>query len=308
MKGGPLRVLVFFGTLLYALPSIATNTFSFAVIPRPLQSAQATLRAAIRETDDENLAFVVANGIKAADEPCSDMLYGERRTLLQNAKNGLMVSLAASDWTGCKDENGGSDAIERLSRLRELFFPEDFSFGASRIPLVRQSAIPRFRAYMENAHWEIGGVMFATIDLPDDNNHYLFEAGRNSEFEDRVIANRSWLHRLFTYAKYQKLRGIVLFSDADPLTINRSRHLRRDGLLEVRRQLIRLSAKFSGPVLIVHNAAGPQRHSPHSAIVWHGRLGELTATAPWTRVTVNRGQSTLFAVTPNPTPPEASSY
>jgi hypothetical protein len=30
------------------------------------------------------------------------------------------------------------------------------------------------------------------------------------------VANRAWLHRLFTLAERQKMQGIVLFSDGDP--------------------------------------------------------------------------------------------
>jgi len=281
-----LRLVAIGIALLGALPAPAAPAFNFAVIPHPADAAGADvgLREAIRETDARNLAFVVANGIKAADESCSDTLYEDRKKLLQRAQNGLVVSLAASDWTACKEENGESAAIGRLSRLRELLFPEDFSFGAAKIPLVRQSTIPRFRAYVENARWEIGGVMFATIDLPADNNHFLYAAGRNSEFEDRVIANRSWLHRIFSYAKYQKLKGIVLFCDGNPLAPP-ARRAGRDGYQEVRRQLQALGSRFPGRVLIVHNA--PDALPGTAGIIhWHGRLGDVGASAPWLGIAV----------------------
>jgi len=298
------KLIVCSALIAYALPSAATTRFSFAVIPHPAVAARAEagLREAIRETDADDLAFVVANGIKAADEPCSDALYAERAALLKSAQNGLVVSLAATDWTGCKDENGRSAAIGRLSRLRDLLFPSEFSFGASRIPIMHQSTIPRFRRYAENMRWEIGGIMFATIDLPGDNNHYLFEAGRNSEFEDRVIANRNWLHRLFSYARYQQLKGIVLFADGNPLPPAASGSVRRDGYLETRRQLLALSAQFPGRILVVHNPTG-QRRSSSPAILWHDRLGELEAAPPWTKITVDIAEPALFSVAPCAFPP-----
>jgi len=132
-------------------------------------------------------------------------LYSDRKTLLDEAKNGLIVSLTASDWTECKNAHGRSAAAERLNRLRDLFFVDEFSLGASKIPLVRQSTMPKFRSYVENARWEVDNVLFATINLPAANNHYRTDAGRNSEFEDRLIANRDWLHRIFMFAAHRKI-------------------------------------------------------------------------------------------------------
>ena len=94
-----------------------------------------------------------------------------------DAENALIVSLAASDWVNCKAKNGKSIAIERLNRVRELFFAEDVSFGDTDISLIRQSSSAKFRSYAENARWEYGDILFATINLPADNNHYLPEAG-----------------------------------------------------------------------------------------------------------------------------------
>ena len=110
--------------------------------------------------------------------------------------------------------------------------------------MVRQSANPKFRTYVENARWEIGDILFATIDLPANNNHYLLEAGRNSEFEDRLVANRNWLHQIFTYAKYKKLQGVVLFSDGDPISPPNHARSKRDGFAETRHQIVGSAAGF----------------------------------------------------------------
>lgn len=277
----------------------ATDAFDFGVIAHPFETQEvAVLRESITETDSENLAFVVANGIKARSEPCSDTVYNARKALLDSAKNGLIVSLAASDWTDCKGKNGRSAAIGRLNRLRELFFSDEMSLGASKIPLVRQSATAKFRSYGENARWEIGKTMFATINLPENNNHYLPEAGRNSEFEDRLIANRDWLNRIFTYAKLKKLTGVVLFCDGNPLARpNRagSGSARRDGFAEARQQISALATKFPGKVLVVYdrNDAGPR--SP-TGIVWRGNVGTIVAGPSWTKVRVDPTSPSLFAV------------
>lgn len=257
------------------------------------------MRAAIKASDADNLAFVVVNGIKSGVEPCTDNLYLRRRALLDSAQNGVILSLAGDDWSGCKKDNGRSGAVERLNRIRELFFSDEFSFGASKVPLVHESAMPRFRSYGENTRWEINGMLFATINLPANNNHYLTAAGRNSEFEDRLIANRDWLQRLVHYASNKKLRGIVLFSDGNPLSLPTDKSVRRDGFLETRRQLIAAAEKFTGKILLVHGQPGSGTTNAQGATAG-SNLREVGVTSGWIKVSVNPSNAALFSIIDNP--------
>lgn len=289
------------GVLLLHAParSAERGTLSFAVIAHPSDALQSDdeLREAIEQTDAHNLTFVVVNGIKAADEPCTDKLYLRRKGLLQDAKNGLIVSLAASDWAECQSPSGKSAANGKLNRLRELFFTDEFSLGDRKLPVIRQSLTPKYRDFVENARWEIDRLMFATINIPANNNHYVLDAGRNSEFEDRLVANREWLSRIFTTATRKKLAGIVLFSDGNPLA-QRSATDQRDGYAETRRLLKALAAKFSGKVLVVHGSSAPP--AAGFRIQWQSNLGELAAGGTWTKITVNRSGPLGFAAAANP--------
>jgi hypothetical protein len=294
------RVILLCSALLLMAPAqAAPSEFSFGVLAHPFKagSDESLLRSEIAASDADNLAFVVANGIKSEEEPCSDNLYARRKKILNNAQNGLVLSLAASDWADCKTDSGRSAAVERLNRLRDVFFADEFSFGASRIPLLRQSSSPKFRSYGENAHWEINGILFATINLPANNNNYLAAAGRNSEFEDRTIANRDWLQRITVYAKLKKFRGIVLFCDGNPLAPPAERNNRRDGYLEIRRQLLASSRKFSGKILIIHSS--PRRVAPIAGgeINWHGSIGDIGVDTGWIKVSVSPSRPSLFSIT-----------
>ena len=124
----------------------------------------------------------------------------------------MIVMPAASDWSDCKNSAGRTAAIERLNRLRELYYAEPESLGERKLDVTRLSANAKFRSYAENAHWVVGDVLYATVNVPANNNHYLPEAGRNSEYEDRLVANRFWLNRLFALARAQEARrgGAVL--------------------------------------------------------------------------------------------------
>jgi hypothetical protein len=261
------------------------------------------LRQAIGETGEKSLSFVVVTGVKGAQEPCSDKLYLQRRELIDDARRPAVVVLAASDWTDCKNSAGRSNAVERLARLRELFYAEPHSLGAKKIELTRQSLSPRFRGYAENAHWVVGKVLYATVNLPANNNHYLPAAGRNSEYEDRLVANRFWLNRLFAIAKSDKVDAIVLFSEGDVKPFSEPTGLRallrrappgHDGFVEPRRQVLALAQKFQGKVLLVDSAALPKGARP--AIEWQGNVGHLSVGANALEVGVAPGTEPMFAV------------
>ena len=297
------RIGVSFGlSIIYLLMTIslcaAADEFSIAIIAPPPQAAneESTLQQAISETDNEDIAFVVVNGIKAAQEPCSDALYVDRKILFDSAKNGLIVSLAGSDWTQCKTTSGRSASIERLNRLRELFFADDFSFGTSKIPLIRQSAMAKFRSYAENSRWQIGSVLFATVNLPDNNNHYLAAGGRNNEFEDRAVANQHWLQQLVSYARTRKLEALVLFCDSDPMAEPLASG-QRDGFSEIRTQIRRLASQFSGRLLLVHSAPSTSMEAATSSIKWKDNLGTLTIAPGWLRLKISPSLPAFFSIT-----------
>lgn len=295
MKKSLLPAILLCASLLPCASTAAkSDGFSFAVIAHPITNAANgdALRAAIEETDAARLAFVVVNGIKATSEPCSDELYLRRKALLQEAQHGLIVSLAASDWAECKAKNGRSAAVAKLSRMRELFFEGEFSYGASKIPVIRQSMMAKYRGFAENARWEIGRTMFATVNIPANNNHYVTDAGRNSEFEDRLVANQYWLYRVFTTAARKRFAGIVLFCDGNPLAERARRAGKRDGYAETRRHIRSWAARFPGKVLVVY---GDTNASPPS-IQWKGNLGTLDAGPGWVRVAVHRSAPALFRI------------
>ena len=281
------------------------DTHRFAVIGHGFADmGDSHLKRAIEETGDKAVDFVVVTGIKGGNEACSDKLYQKRHDMIADAPRPMIMLPAGSDWTECKNSAGRSDAIERLNRLRELFYGEPSSLGARKLALTRQSMSPRWRSYAENAHWSVGKVLYATVNLPADNNHYLNAAGRNSEYEDRLVANRYWLNRLFAIARRDKLEALVLFSEGDlkalsqPTTglraLLRAALPENDGFGEMRRQVLALAQKFPGKVLLVDSARVPKGTVP--AIEWRGNLGHLSVGAQALEVEVDPALKSLFKV------------
>jgi hypothetical protein len=278
------------------------RAFQFGAIGHTFKADadEALLKRAIAEVNQEKPVFIVATGIKSAGEPCSDKLYAQRKEVLDESPRPIIVSPAGSDWTACRNSAGRSNAIERLNRIREVFYPGNQSLGAQPLTLTRLSATAKFRSYAENAYWEYGPVLFATLNLPAKNNHFLLEAGRNSEFEDRLVANRAWLHRLFTLAQRRGVEGIVLFSDGDlgahaeqGFSLLSGFSEKQDGFTQVRKQVRTLAEKFKGKVLLIDNQ-GDGKTAP--AITWRGNLGHLGLGVEWEAVRVQPGSPALFTL------------
>jgi hypothetical protein len=300
LKSQLLWQLLLCGSLLPALAIAQDDEFSFIVAGAPATPAadELPLRDAIATANEGHPAFVVINGIKSGTEACSDKLYARRKNMLNDADSALIISLTAGDWSECKNTKGKSAALERLDRLREMLFATDTSFGAKKLPLVRQSSSAKFRSYVENTRWEVGTVLFATVHLPANNNRYLSAAGLDSEFEDRLVANRDWLQRIFILAKRRKLDGIVLFSDGDPLALPNRAELggKRDGFSEARRQIISLAGKFGGKVLLISAQPPGVGKAADDAIRWQGNIGTLHLGPGWAEIKVSSSSPPVFAV------------
>jgi hypothetical protein len=299
----------------------ASAGFTFAVIgslperPEDVASAHALLDA----IDAEHPAFVVHLGnLKGRDESCADTLLEARHDLLDSVTAPLVYIPGDHDWSDCARAAAGRfDPIERLLRLRELFYPDDNTLGQRAMTVMRQSDQAKFRSYRENARWEMDGVLFVTLNVPGDNNNYNTAGGRNGEYEDRLEANRQWLTRAFAIARQRKLPGMVIMMQADPLfedgwerrraptlldgLLRRRQH---DGYLTLKRQLRALTRDYDGAVLLIHGASQSflldrplkdedGRPDPH---VMRARTYGAPTLDQWLEVSVTPGSTPLFHV------------
>jgi hypothetical protein len=281
-------------------PAARKGEFKVALLGHNFRNdgGDAEFRRLLAEAGRADPAFIIATGIKSASEACSDRLYQERRDLMNGAERPLLLLPAGSDWTDCRNSNGKSNAVERLNRIRELFFAEPESLGMRKLAVNRQSAIAKFREYAENAYWEHENVLFVTLNVPARNNHYLAEAGRNSEYEDRMVANRAWLHRAFLTARRKKLPGMVLVMDGDiGAHVEQGFFARlaqkRDGFTEIRRLVRSQADKYPGKLLLVDNR---KEDKAAAAIEWNRNVGHLALGAEWAMLRVVPGSASLFVL------------
>lgn len=209
------------------------------------------------EMDREDLAFVVHDGdIKSGGSVCSDEVLRDILGVFQASRHPLVFVPGDNEWTDCHRSNNGSyDPLERLGKLRELFFAGDMALGQRPMPLVRQSSDPVFASYRENVRWEAGGALFVGLNLPGSENNYHGSTrggGPVPEFLERSVANRDWLAQAFALARTKKLAGIMIVIQANPELEAFSAGHTRPGYREFLTQLRAETQAFAGQVVLVH--------------------------------------------------------
>ena len=113
-----------------AVTAQAAEPFSFGVFgDTPYNGFERRhLPALIAEMDAEPLKVVIHDGdLKSGGERCDDALFNERLAVFQTSRHPFVFVPGDNDWTDChRSSNGAYDPLERLDRLRQLFFASLF--------------------------------------------------------------------------------------------------------------------------------------------------------------------------------------
>ena len=171
----------------------------------------------ISDLNKENPDFTVHVGdIKGGSSPCTDSVYQKIYNFYQQFTHPFILTPGDNDWTDCRRERAGAyDPVERLSRLREVYYRNNTSMGHPPMNLISQSSYPGYGKFVENAMWEKEGVMFATVHVVGSNNNFNSDqSAENKEFSERDSANLFWLGEVFDRARSQQSNGLVLFLHA----------------------------------------------------------------------------------------------
>ena len=232
-------------------PAASGADFSFAALGDAPYTAEDEPRfvAMIAEINREPLAFVVHVGdFKAAIAPCSDGLYLQRRQWFDLSRHPLVFVPGDNEWTDCRRAIGSShDPLERMGRLRQIFFTGDFALGQEQFALARQSgAAPGSHDYPEHARWEYGDLLFVTLNAPGPDNNSRADPAESAR---RTAAARDWLEMAFRRARARDAKGVVVIMHANPWTATGTP---RRGFHELIATLIAQTRAFGREVLLVH--------------------------------------------------------
>lgn len=211
-----LSALVLTGALIFPGASLA-QSFTFAAIGDMPYGPHGDFAVLIEQINRQSPAFTIHVGdIKSGSTVCSDETFLQVRDLFDRFERALIYTPGDNEWTDChRISNGRYDPLERLAKIRQLFFSTADSLGKQRMRLELQSVQPAFSSFSENRRWSQDKVRFATLHLVGSNNNLQPELPSSSEFAERDKANIAWLRETFAEAKAHKDLAVVLAMQAD---------------------------------------------------------------------------------------------
>ena len=257
------------------------NAFEFGVVGDGpyFPGTEPLFRAAIGDMNRADLAFVLHVGDIEADgryayvggaRTCTDESFEQRFEMFAASRHPFILTPGDNDWTDCHFVKGRVfDPLERLERLRALFFANDQSLGQQRLTLTTQASDSAHSRYVENRQWVRSGVRFVTLHVVGSNDNLGRTPEMDLEHSERTAANLAWLARAFQSARTEKARALVIVMQADPqfpttwsqtqldrymagLGIKASAQRIATGFDEFRDALEREVNGFTQPVLLIH--------------------------------------------------------
>lgn len=287
---------------------VEAETFSFGLIGDVPYSdyERRELPKMIEAIADSQVVFIAHIGdIKHGKDRCDDAVFADRYQLFNDSRVPFVFVPGDNEWTDCKREsNGAYDPLERLGKLRQLFWKDGFSLGQKKLKLEQQPG-----NYPEHARFRLGPVLFVTLNIPGGNN-FEFNNQASQEYLARNPVVLNWLKDSFALARREKLKGIVLLFQADPAFKHFAQgagHLAfRDFLETLRRETL----NFPGQVVAVHGDSHisridqPLRDATGKPIANFVRVETFGyPMMGWTRGVIDSTSPTLFRFTTHPWPP-----
>jgi len=217
-------------------PETGGGAYDFGVVgDTPYTHVQAEeFKRVMAAVDSADLAFVIHVGDfefdprpynrdpSKADMPCTDENYASVRKAFDASKNPFILTPGDNDWTDCVHLKAQKvDPLERLDKVRALFYPQGRSLGQRTIAVVHQSEDAGYAKFRENLTWSIGGVRYVTLHMVGSNNNLNKDPRNMAEHAERSAANDAWLKKAFATAKAESALGLVIMAQANPGFENR---------------------------------------------------------------------------------------
>lgn len=238
--------------------------YTFAVIgDMPYGSAQVEAFPSWIEqiNADRKVRFTVHVGdIKNGSSVCSDDYVEQIADDFDTFDRPLVFTPGDNEWTDCHRTNNGSyDPLERLAKLREVFYAEpERALGGRVLRLDPQTEL----GYPENVDWRKRQVTFAAIHVVGSNDGVLPWSGLGlteptaaqlAEQAARMDAALAQVDEAFAQAEQRSDRSVVIFLQADMFNGQfEPDPAYTSSFTPLVRRLAERSAAFDGPVYLVN--------------------------------------------------------
>jgi hypothetical protein len=257
-----LKRLVLAASLALAALPAAAQPFHFVALgdmPYTLPGDYAKFDRLIAAINATQPAFSVHVGdIKSGSTPCSDEIFQKVLDQFATFAQPLLYTPGDNEWTDChRRNNGAMDPLERLARLRAMFFADPTaSLGRTKLTVESQSRsmADRFAKFVENQRWTHNGVMFATVHVVGSNNNFEPRPGAAEEYLGRNAANIAWIDDTFARARAAGSKAVVLSWQAQTLDVTTPYGVMplASGFVDTVEAVARGAKDFPGPVLVIH--------------------------------------------------------
>ncbi|WP_350005011.1 metallophosphoesterase [Pseudarthrobacter sp. WHRI 8279] len=201
------------------------QAFTFGVIGDiPYGDAEiAKFPARIQDINaDKDLKFVTHVGdIKNGSSVCSDEYFANIRTQFDTFEHPLVFTPGDNEWVDChRTNNGAYNPLERLDRLREVFFNEPGKTLGATMPVKTQENL----GLPENVRFAQNRVAFSVLNVQGSNNSLQPWTGLGetsatpeqvAEVEYRTGAVLAQIRETFADAERRNDRAVVLMTQAD---------------------------------------------------------------------------------------------
>ena len=276
------------------------DPFTFAVIGDiPYGDAQiANFPAVIKQINaDPRVALVDHLGdIKSGSTVCSDTYFQQVKNQFDNFVDPLVYTVGDNEWTDChRLNNGAYNPLERLSKIRSLFFAHPGqTLGRHPAPVKSQAA----QGYPENVAYTRADVAFAAVHIVGSNNSLAPWTGntgptpeQSAEVLGRTAAGIQLIRETFARARAGHQRAVVLLTQADMFdpTVSNPTFADYFAFQPIVAAIAQESATFRGPVYLF-NGDSHVYNDDHPLAVgssWLSFYGVTTPVTNLTRVTVD---------------------
>ncbi|HSL83022.1 MAG TPA: hypothetical protein VLF66_09605, partial [Thermoanaerobaculia bacterium] len=276
-------------------------------------------RVVLADLEVHDLAWVIHVG-DIFWRPCTDELYRRSLAWFDGLSHPVVYTPGDNEWTDCWEAgSGGLDPLDRLGRIREIFFADPTrSLGGRRITLATQGRRvaaepaaegepPAFPELVENTRWQAHGMVFATVNLPGSRNAMepfpLRTAAHDAAAARRTEGAAAWVRETFAVAAAAGAGAVAVAFHANPGLENQADSPYRQAYEPFVTAIEEEAERFDGPVLLLHG-------DDHVYLVDHAltrrttgqRLPNVTRLqvpgsprVGWVRVTVTPGPEPAFA-------------
>jgi hypothetical protein len=205
-------------------------------------------------------SFTVHVGdIKSGSTACSDENFKKVFDQFQTFDGPLVYTPGDNEWTDCHRQNNGSyEPLERLAKIRSMFFPEiGKSLGRTTMAVESQAQVmaDKFSTFVENTRFVKNGVLFVVAHIVGSNNNLEPRDPKAAmEFFARDAANVAWINAAFAKAKAENLKAVVVVSQANPYDIKQEFPAvpSASGFIATIKAIENGSKSFGKPILYIH--------------------------------------------------------